>query len=225
MKCAHLPKLSCIKQTTIMQDIFQNILLGILLAATVGPVTIEMIKRGLKQGFYSAFLLSLGTAAADSTYVLIISFGLSNLINIPTIRILLWLCGALVLLYLGYTNIREYSDKIDLQRSGIRAHKNSFIAGYLMAISNPIAIIWWLGVFGAAIVSTTQNVSSIAAFLSGMTIILGVVLGHFVLSLSLHFGKRFVNESTMRYVSLIAGFTLIGFGLYFGYNGVISLIL
>lgn len=194
------------------------------MAAPVGPVNVEVIKRGLKHGFLPAFLVSLGAAAADTTYLLLIYFGLSNFINIPVVKLGIWVLGAIVLLNLGYLSVKEYFDKIDLQKPNTKVSRNSFIAGYLIAISNPMTIVWWLGVFGAIIGSSIQDVSKSVAFLGSMTIMLGVLLWFFSLSLLLHFGKRFINEETMKYVSAIAGIVLIGFGLYFGYNALTSII-
>lgn len=205
----------------VMLDVIQNIILGISLAAPVGPVNVEVIKRGLKHGFFPAFLLSLGAASADTTYLLLIYFGLSNFINIPMVKTSIWIFGAIVLLYLGYQSIKEYFEKLDLEKSKVKTRRNSFAAGYMITISNPMTIVWWLGVFGAILSSTIQTVTKTTALLNSLTIIVGVVLWFFALSILLHWGKRFVNEKTMRCISIITGLILIGFGLYFGYNAVV----
>lgn len=204
-----------------MLDIIQNMILGISLAAPVGPVNVEVIRRGLKHGFFPAFILSLGAASADATYLLLVYFGLSNFINIPIVRTSIWALGAIVLLYLGWQGIKEYFEKIDLEKSKVKTSRNSFVAGYLITISNPMTIIWWLGVFGAILSSTAQAATRTTALFNNFAIIVGVVLWFFVLSILLHWGKRFVNEKTMRYISVIAGLVLIGFGLYFGYSAVV----
>lgn len=164
-----------------MVDIIQEIILGISLAAPIGPVNVEVIRRGLRHGFLSALLLSLGAATADTTYLLLIYFGLSNFINIPLIKTSIWVFGAIVLLYLGCLSVKEYFDKIYFQKTNPKAGRNSFIAGYLITISNPMTIVWWLGVFGAIIGSSIQMVSKTAALLSSLTIIIGVILWFFIL--------------------------------------------
>lgn len=206
-----------------MLDIFQSIILGISLAAPVGPVNVEVIRRGLKHGFFPAFMLSLGAASADATYSLLVYFGLASFITVPVVRSAIWILGAAVLIYLGWQNMRQYSEKIDLDQSEAKTSRNSFVAGYLITISNPLTVIWWLGVFGAILSSTAQTVTNTTALLNISAIISGVVLWFFALSMLLHWGKRFINEATMRYISVIAGLVLIGFGLYFGYNAVIML--
>ena len=148
----------------------------------------------------------------------------SNFINIIIVKTSIWFFGALVLLYLGYLNVKEYSEIIDLKKPFSKTGGNSFFTGYLITISNPMTIVGWLGVFGAIIGSSIQNVSKTTALLNTFTIILGVLIWYFTLSLLLHWGKRFINEKTMKYISLISGVVIIGFGLYFGYNAVISIL-
>lgn len=206
-----------------MLDIVQNIILGISLAAPIGPVNIEVIKRGSKHGFLPAFSLSLGAASADTTYLLLIFFGLSSLLDISAVKTLIWVFGAIILVYIGYQSLKEYFGKIDLEKAGSRSGGSSFVAGYLITVSNPMTIVWWIGVFGAILGSSVQDVSRVTALLNSLTIIVGVLMWFLTLSLLLHWGKRFINETAMRYISLIAGIVLIGFGVHFGYRALISL--
>ena len=115
--------------------------------------------------------------------------------------------------------MKEFFDKIDLNKSILGAKKNSFIAGYLITLSNPMTIVWWVGVFGSIISPTIHS-----ALANSFAIIGGVLLWFLTLSLLLHWGNKFINKKTMKYVSLIAGLIIIGFGLYFGYNAVISIV-
>ena len=207
-----------------MNLIIQNIILGLSFSAMVGPVTLEVIKRGFERGFLSAFLLGLGAAAADTTYLLIIYIGLSDFFNIPIVKTNLWFFGAIILLYFGCLSVKEYFEKFDLKKSNSEVRKNSFITGYLITISNPMTIVLWLGVFGAIIASSIQNVSKTVALLNTLTVIIGILLWFFILSSLLHWGKKIINEKTMRYISLTAGLVIIGFGLYFGYNAVMSIL-
>jgi len=56
--------------------------------------------------------------------------------------------------------------------------------------------------------------------INSLTIIIGVGLWFFVLSLALHWGKSVFEEKHIKYVNLTAGIILVGFGLYFLYNAV-----
>jgi threonine/homoserine/homoserine lactone efflux protein len=52
--------------------LLQNVLLGLTLAAPIGPVNVEIIKRGLNAGFRQAFLTGTGAMCADATYLTLI---------------------------------------------------------------------------------------------------------------------------------------------------------
>jgi threonine/homoserine/homoserine lactone efflux protein len=56
--------------------------------------------------------------------------------------------------------------------------------------------------------------------INSLTIIIGVGLWFFVLSLVLHWSKRVIKERWIKYVNLTSGIILMGFGLYFLYNAV-----
>jgi threonine/homoserine/homoserine lactone efflux protein len=205
-----------------MTDIIRNIILGISLAAPIGPVNIEVIRRGLNFGFFPAFLLSIGAASADTTYLLLIYFGLSSFIKVPIIKTLIWIFGGFVLIYLGYQSIKNFKVKVKLNKSVPKIGKNSFITGYLITISNPMTIVWWIGVFGSILGTSIYNVSKTIALLNSLTIIIGVILWFFILSLVLHWGKSVFKEKHIKYVNLTAGIILVGFGLYFLYNAAFS---
>jgi threonine/homoserine/homoserine lactone efflux protein len=64
--------------------------------------------------------------------------------------------------------------------------------------------------------------TSLFAFLSCLSILLGCFLWVSALAIGLHWGKKIINEQMIRIVSLIAGLFLIGFGVYFLYRTIIA---
>jgi threonine/homoserine/homoserine lactone efflux protein len=199
--------------------LLQNILLGLSLAAPIGPVNVEIIKRGLGSGFRQAFLTGAGAMTADATYLTLIFFGLTSFLNISSMKIFLGIAGSLVLIYLGAAGAREFFLAAAVNREPRnRLFKNSFLTGYLLAISSPMTIVWWTGVFGALLSSQVNTKTNIAAFLSCLSILLGCFLWVLFLATSLHWGKKVINEKITRLISLIAGVFLMGFGIYFLYR-------
>jgi threonine/homoserine/homoserine lactone efflux protein len=200
-------------------SILQNILLGLTLAAPIGPVNLEMIKRGLSSGFKQAFLTGVGASSADTTYLIVIYFGLTAFLNLAFMKIILGFGGSIILIYLGVMSAREFfytSENGGNLRQTL--FKNSFLTGYVLAISSPMTIVWWTGVFGALLATQTHTVTRLSSFFSCMSILAGCFLWAFCLALVLHFGKRYINKKTTGIISLIAGLFLVGFGLYFGYQ-------
>lgn len=208
-----------------MNDILRNILLGISIAAPIGPASLAVIQNGLRRGFLRAFLTGLGITMADATILLVIFFGLSGFVHLPLFRILIWTLGAIVLLYLGIQSIRESMGKIDLERTTVSTTGNPLWVGYLVNISNPLAIVWWVGIYGSLLGASAGSSAKLDALLSSATILIGILCWHATMSLLTHWGKRFLNERTARYILVIAGVALILFGIRFAYNAIRTLLL
>jgi threonine/homoserine/homoserine lactone efflux protein len=206
-------------------SLLQNILLGLTLAAPIGPVNLEIIKRGLSSGFKQAFLTGVGATSADTTYLIVIYFGLTAFLNLAFMKIILGFAGSIILIYLGIVSVKEFFYRpVNPGKAPQTLFRSSFVTGYLLAISSPMTIVWWTGVFGALLATQTETVTNLWAFFSCMSILLGCFLWAFCLALALHFGKKYINKKTTGIISLIAGLFLVGFGLYFGYQAINPLI-
>jgi len=207
-----------------MDNLIRNVLLGISLAAPIGPSGVAVIQNGLRRGFLRAFITGVGVTMADATYLLLVYFGLSSFINMPLIKILIWALGALVLLYLCTQSLREAVKNVDLDRTMVPTNRNPLLVGYLVNISNPIAVVWWLGVFGSLLGTAVDGATKTSALLSSSTILIGILLWHSTMSLLTHWGKRILNEKTAKYITGIAGFALVLFGLRFAYYVVVTIV-
>lgn len=203
-----------------MNDVLRNVLLGISIAAPIGPASLAVIQNGLRRGFLRAFLTGLGITMADASILLVIFFGLSSFVHLPLFRVLIWTLGAIVLLYLGTQSIRESLGKIDLERTTVPTTGNPLWVGYMVNISNPLAIVWWAGIFGSLLGASAGRAAKLDALLSCSTILVGILCWHTTMSLLTHWGKRFLNERTARYILVIAGLALILFGIRFAYNAI-----
>lgn len=207
-----------------MNSIIGNLILGISLAAPLGPSGVAVIQNGLKWGFPRALLTGIGVTMADATYLLVVFFGLSGFMGSSIIKVLIWTFGALVLLFLGFQSIREGVGRIDFENPNVSASKNPLLTGYLINISNPIAIVWWVGIFGSLLGATAAGENKLSALLSSATILIGILAWHSTMSVLTNWGKRFLNQRTARYISLVAGMALILFGVRFAYNAVITVL-
>ncbi len=182
-----------------------------------------VIQNGLQKGFVRAFLTGVGVTMADATYMLVVYFGLSGFVSIPLVKILIWLLGALILLYLGVQSIREAGRRIDFAAPSLSGARHPLLVGYLVNISNPIAVVWWLGIFGSLLGAAVAGPAKASAFFSGASILAGILLWHFTVSVLSHGGKRFLNARTAKYIAILAGVVLILFGARFGYNAILTL--
>lgn len=206
-----------------MDLILQNIALGISLAAPIGPSSLTVIRNGVRRGFFAGFLAALGIVFADIVFLLLIYLGVSSFLSIPIVKTTTWIIGTFVLIYLGYKSITKPIKKVNLEDNK-KAKGQPLLEGLFVTLSNPMSIIWWFGVFGSVLSSSTQNFSRLHALLISSTVLIGILFWQSGLALLTHWGKRFINEKNMKFVSTVAGLALIFFGLSFGYNVLTSLI-
>jgi threonine/homoserine/homoserine lactone efflux protein len=121
--------------------------LGILFL-TPGPVWLALMARTVSGGFASAWPLALGVAVGDTVWPLVAILGLNWVTSVfdNAMLVLRWgACG--FFLWLGWTTIRnagrEISKDTRLTRPGRMA---GFLAGVAVILSNPKAILFYMGV-------------------------------------------------------------------------------
>ena len=206
-----------------METIVRNILLGIALAAPIGPAGIAVIQSGLNCGFWNAFRNGIGITLADTTYLLVVFFGLSNFMKIPTVKLGLWTLGAIILIYLGFQSIRGALGGVDFKQMHRSMNKNPMMSGYLVNISNPLAVVFWIGIFGSLLDQSVSE-SKVVVLLVSSTILIGILIWHSTMSLLSNWGKRYLNEKTVTFFSVTAGLGLFMFGVKFAYSVVLLMI-
>jgi len=203
-----------------MDDILRNFLLGITLAAPLGPASVAVIQNGLQRGLQRAFFTGIGITMADATYLLIVFFGLTSFLNTPTVKVLFWTFGVIVLIYLGIQSLREGGTFVNNQPAALTTNRNPLLTGYMINISNPLAVVWWLGIFGSVLGTLETGASRLSALAYSFAILAGILFWHSLMAILTHWGKRFLNRSTLRLISIIAGIALIMFGLRFAYYAI-----
>jgi len=199
-----------------MRSIVEGILLGLSVAAPIGPTNIEMIRRGLKSGFWSCILFAIGVEIALSAYLVAIFAGLSFLTDVELFTIILSVFGVIVLFYLGYTSIKDFLSRQDLTTDADARDSRHFVSGILLTITNPAVLLFWSGIIGANV--ATRELSPRNRLLVSGGILIGVTIWFLFLSAMIHGGRRYITPNIFGYISATAGLILIGFGLSFGYR-------
>jgi threonine/homoserine/homoserine lactone efflux protein len=197
--------------------LLRNIILGLSLAAPIGPVNIEIIKSGLMTGFSPAFFIGLGAMTADALYLTLTYFGLSHLFMFPIAKLAIGIIGAAILFYLGAMSIWEAFRKFELKASN-KSRKHAYLMGFSIAVSSPMTIVWWVGVFGSVLATASRPLTLLSCY----SIILGAGLWVFSLSAVLQFGKKYVNEKSLRVISVLAGLMLMYFAAFMLYYLAVS---
>lgn len=204
----------------------QQVVLGISLAAPVGPVNLEMIKQGVEKGFWHAWLVGLGGMTADIVFMVLIYSGLSPIFMYTYIQLSMYCIGFFLLFYLGFTSIKQgiLKPEVEYKKEEVGGVRQSYLTGFLIALSNPLNLIFWFGVYGSTLSSLLTKVSKQEAILYSFCIISGIILWNLNIAFSIHFGRRLLQPKIISFITAAAGLTLIGYSIHFAYKAMQLLI-
>lgn len=199
-----------------MSIFISYMILGLSLSAPVGPVNAAQLDKGIKKGFWHAWLFGIGAVLADILYMVLVYLGVVHFLNTPFMQTFLWLFGAFVLIYSGLESILNANKVTISQASNEDTLWRSMFSGFLMSVSNPMTILFWLGIYGSILVKTAADNGPGHLFLYSVAVITGVVVWDlFMASLGSIF-RRYLSNKALSLISILSGFSLIVFGVYFG---------
>jgi threonine/homoserine/homoserine lactone efflux protein len=148
----------------------QSLLIGLSIAAPVGPIGLLVIQRTLLRGWVVGLATGLGAAAADAMYGAIGAIGVSWIIDALTgARVPLALGGGAFLLWLAWRIWHSKPAEKAAQAAGGAGLLSCFAGTFVLTLSNPATIFSFIAVFGT--LGARMVVSS------PLTMIAGVLVG------------------------------------------------
>jgi threonine/homoserine/homoserine lactone efflux protein len=185
-------------------------IIGISIAAPVGPIGVLCIRRTLADGKLAGFLSGMGAASADAVYGAIAAFGLTA-ITALLIDNVFWLrlIGGGFLLYLGIKTLLEKPAEHAPQ-----AKQNGMFGMYLstffLTITNPMTILAFAAIFAGIMLGEKMG--------SPLVIVAGVFTGSATwwLTLSLGIGRmrKHLTSTHMAWINRISGIVITAFGMF-----------
>ena len=202
---------------SIANIVANGILLGLSIAAPIGPTNIEVIRRGAKYGWKASSAFCIGVMFALLIYLTLVIMGFSFLTESKLFQTTLSAIGIVVLGYLTYSALKDFFNKDEIELDEAETSNKHLVQGFSLTICNPAILLLWTGIMGASLSSASMQAQNYSLLLcSG--IITGVILFFIVLVLAIHKGRNYLDPKYLRYVSLIAGLILAFFCLKFGYD-------
>ncbi|MCZ6589255.1 MAG: LysE family transporter, partial [Alphaproteobacteria bacterium] len=182
-------------------------LFGLVLAAPVGPVGVLCVQRTLSEGRLHGLLSGLGAAFGDAIYGAIAAFGIS--------AIQLWIVdhqaglrtiGGIVLLILAAKTLFVRSRRTAPTKVG-KVHTESlpqdFISTFLLAITNPITMLVFAGLFVTlGVTDAGDTVDNAALLVTG--VFLGSALWWFALAFTANLARPYLDGGYQTWVSRIS---------------------
>lgn len=203
-----------------MSIFISYLFLGISLAAPIGPINTAQIDKGIKGGFFHAWLVGLGAMVADAVYMILVYLGVVHFLETPFMKTFLYFFGFFVLVYTGIESIIGAGKIAASQRQRNEPLLKSFLSGFFMSLSSPLTILFWIGIYGSVLVNTVASSGMNQLVLYSGTILLGVLLWDVTMACVASGFRKYLTEKILVWISIFSGLSLIGFGIYFGINAI-----
>ncbi len=203
--------------------------LSLSLCLDIGLVNVAMISLTLSHGFKPGFWLGLGSCIGDLIYAALALAGMAALLQFESVRWVVWIGGAAILLFLTWKMAREamypatapaVAGEADGEADGKASHLSAwrgFLRGVLLAVSSPSAILWFAAVGGALIAKAgATSVTTAPVFLGGF-FLGGLCWTIFICGLGSH-GRKRAGTGLLRACHVLSALLF----AYFSYSVIVN---
>ncbi|WP_299570495.1 LysE family translocator [uncultured Shewanella sp.] len=193
----------------------------LVLAMVPGPVVFAIISRSFSHGLVPAIQLFVGVLIADYLFICIALFGLTALASVMgTAFVVIKYLSATYLCWLGYQLISSkiHTAEITEITDGIYSNgiKNT-LTGLMIGLSNPKAIIFYVGFFPAFVPSSNISFNDAVIVMGIATLAFGSINLCYAL-MAVKAKKIFSSAKAHRVINRVAGSIMLIAGVLIAVN-------
>jgi len=193
-----------------MLFLIKGIILGLSIAAPVGPIGVLCIRRTLANGIGNGFVSGLGAATADAIYGFMAVLGVSVVaVFLSEYQSCLRLVGGIFLLYLGYTTFQSMPANVAASANG-EGLLGAYVSTLFLTITNPMTIMTFAAIFAGLGAIGEDDRSS---FFLVIGVFIGSMLWWLILSGMVNVLRHKFDQKRLKLVNQLSGIIIIGFGI------------
>lgn len=189
---------------------FRGLVIGLVIAAPVGPVGVLCIQRTLTEGRIQGLISGLGAATADAIYGSIAALGLT-FVSSFLIEQQFWfrIIGAVFLCGLGIKTIFSKKEK---KTGAVHSHGSvaNFVSIFFLTLMNPMTILAFVAIFAILGITTSHN-GFAGVLIAG--VFTGSCLWWFLLSGVAGLFRHKISHDNLIRLNRISGIIITAFGL------------
>lgn len=188
-----------------------SLLIGLSIAAPVGPIGLLTIQRSLEHGARAGLATGLGAAAADAVYGAIGAYGVSWLVHaLVAARVPLAVFGGAFLLWMAWQLLRAPAAQCAARTAPARNGWQYFASTFVLTLSNPATIFSFIAIFGS--MAGRAGSSSPALMVAG--VLIGSALWWLLLSSAVGRLRERFDATWRRRVNVFSAAVLAAFALW-----------
>ena len=188
---------------------FKAMLIGLSIAAPVGPIGLLCIQRTLAHGMRAGFVSGLGAACADAVYGAIGAFGMVAITDyFVSLSMPLALAGAVFLAWMGIRLIFSKDGPLEQGATSPPTAAAAFFSIFLLTITNPMTIVSFIAVFASIAGPVAVHPSAAVFMVAG--VLLGSATWWLLLSSGVTLIRKKISATVMRTINRTGGCLLLG---------------
>ncbi|SCZ77607.1 LysE/ArgO family amino acid transporter [Acidaminobacter hydrogenoformans] len=208
----------------------RSLVIGLSIAAPVGPIGLLCIRRTLALGRRAGLMTGLGAAAADGVYGAVAAFGLSAVSAfLIDQQNALRIGGGLFLIYLGQGILRSKpasraAEPERLKDSGKTiGDMGMLLSTFALTLTNPMTILSFIAIFsGLGLAGGVASHGIAAPLLTVAGVFTGSALWWLTLTFALSRLKILSKPENLIWINRFSGLVILGFGTMAIYQGVVG---
>ncbi|MGP3696381.1 LysE family translocator [Rhodobacter sp. NSM] len=191
---------------------FKALLMGLAIAAPLGPIGALCIQRTLAQGFRAGLAGGLGTALADAAYAAAAAAGFAAFAAfLDRIALPLGLGGGAFLIWLGIQGLRA-DPRPEAATVAARGLWSTLGTTFLLTLANPATVLSFAAIFAGLGLAREADLASAATVVVG--VFAGSMLWWLLLAGGVALAHRRLPPAFALWVSRASGMLMLGFGLW-----------
>jgi len=195
-----------------------GVAVGAAYCAPVGPVTLEMVRRGLSVGFLAGFLVGLGSVIGDAFWAAVGILGSSLLTGSIPLRTGIGALGVVILLIVAWHAFLESRKDPDYHLTDPPRKRTGFALGVALSMANPFAVLFWLTASGAMASLGVDRDHHVARVWFFIGLVAGAIMYSLALSGVVAWSRRFVSRHVMRKINFGAALVLVALAIFLAFR-------
>jgi putative LysE/RhtB family amino acid efflux pump len=186
---------------------------GFMVSMQLGPLSLFLIRSTLRGTLAIGLAIGAGIAIVDALYAAAGAAGAAPALSIDSVRTVLGLVGAVVLVALGARTLwSAFRVRLGGEADAeVASPRRAFATALAATASNPLTIASWAAVFAAASTAgVTETTDSVVAFVAGVG--LGSMAWVTLLALGVAAARHRVGPRLLKTLDAAAGSAIMGFG-------------
>jgi threonine/homoserine/homoserine lactone efflux protein len=190
----------------------KGIVVGLSIAAPVGPIGVLCIRRSLAEGQRVGFVTGLGAATADAVYGSVAAFGLTAVSGfLVAQKFWLGILGGLFLCYLGLRTFTSQpgEGELTMQRKGLLS---AYLSTFALTLTNPMTVLSFVAIFAGLGLAASPDYLAASSMVGGVFV--GSALWWLFLSTGAASFQSRLSATWTQSFNRLSGLIIFAFGTY-----------